>query len=346
MAIKISVIIPCYNVEKYIDTCMNSLLNQTIGLENLEIILVDDCSTDNTVEKLKEYEASYPENIMLILCEENGRQGTARNIGLQYTSGDYISYVDSDDWVRRDMYEILTGIIKETNCDVVQFTHNGFTKYEEDKPLGSISYETYDVDSIEKRRKLLLDGHIFNESCWRKIYKKSMLDEAQVKYAEKVSYEEPLFTYPLKFFVNRVCILDSPLYCYRYNEAGTTANYMQNPSKILEHLQVQMDVYNIVRSYDCYKYFKHEIDLYFIHTYFCEQFYFMKYRGFTFPLPLFKYSAKQLEATLPDWRNNPYLKTVGMAEEVTLLNLIDELKDVPDEKAQEIINNTQATLKE
>ena len=136
--LKISIIIPCYNVEKYIDKCMNSILNQTIGIENLEIILVDDKSTDNTVERLKQYEVAYPEQIMLILCEKNGRQGTARNIGMSYATGEYISFVDSDDWIRKDMYEILMTLIEETNADIVQFDFKPGEEGELDIPLETV----------------------------------------------------------------------------------------------------------------------------------------------------------------------------------------------------------------
>ena len=343
---KISIIIPCYNVFDYIDDCMNSILNQTIGIENLEIILVDDCSTDDTVSKLKEYEEKYPDNIMLILCEENGRQGSARNIGLSYASGEYISFVDSDDWVRKDMYEILTRIIAETDCDIVQFDYRGKTSYSDEPVISDYSYTLYDVSSENAKRKILLNSNIYNESCWRKIYRRDLLDASGVQYAEKVSYEEPLFTYPLKYFAKKICVSNQKLYYYRYNEAGTTANSMQKPSKILEHLSVQLAVFDFMRNTEYYNIYKEEIDLYFIHTYFCEQFYFLKYRGFTLPVALFKYSSEVLNKELPDWKKNPYLKDPSMKEEMKILSLIDELRNADDEKAQERIIEIQTELKE
>ena len=82
----ISIIVPCYNVELYIDRCFASLAAQTIGLDKLEIILVDDCSTDHTWEKLTAIEASYPESVMIIHSDENGHLGRARNIGMEYAT--------------------------------------------------------------------------------------------------------------------------------------------------------------------------------------------------------------------------------------------------------------------
>ena len=103
----ISVIIPCYNAAPYIHECLDSVLAQSVGLENLEIILIDDCSTDQTVSIIRSYEAKYPDNILLILSEKNGKQGYARNIGLKYATGDYVSFVDADDFIHPRMYEIL-----------------------------------------------------------------------------------------------------------------------------------------------------------------------------------------------------------------------------------------------
>jgi glycosyltransferase involved in cell wall biosynthesis len=104
---KISVIIPCYNVEAYIDRCLESVMSQTIGLEHLEVIAVNDASTDRTLEKLYQWERRFPENIMVITYEKNIRQGGARNIGLQYASGEYIGFVDADDWIDSAMYQKL-----------------------------------------------------------------------------------------------------------------------------------------------------------------------------------------------------------------------------------------------
>lgn len=101
----ISAIIPCYNVEKYIDRCLSSVVQQSIGMEHMQIILVNDASTDNTLEKLLLWETRYSDNILVITYEQNIRQGGARNIGLNYATGDYIGFVDSDDWIEPDMYD-------------------------------------------------------------------------------------------------------------------------------------------------------------------------------------------------------------------------------------------------
>ena len=94
----ISVIIPCYNVEKYIDRCLTSLERQTVGMNSLEIICLDDKSADGTLDKLHEWEKKYPDNICIVELPDNGRQGRARNIGLEYATCEWVAFIDSDDW--------------------------------------------------------------------------------------------------------------------------------------------------------------------------------------------------------------------------------------------------------
>ncbi len=114
----ISIIVPCYNVEKYIDRCVDSLVTQTVGLDEMEIILVNDASTDDTLSHLQKWEKLYPNNIMVITYETNLRQGGARNVGLSYARGEFIGFVDSDDWVEPQMYEFLLKGIEESGCDI------------------------------------------------------------------------------------------------------------------------------------------------------------------------------------------------------------------------------------
>lgn len=100
MCIEVSIIVPVYNVEKYLNRCIESLLNQTY--KNIEIILVNDASPDNSIAIMKEYEKKYPDIIKCIYLTKNVRQGGARNRGLKIAKGKFICFVDSDDWVDSD----------------------------------------------------------------------------------------------------------------------------------------------------------------------------------------------------------------------------------------------------
>lgn len=319
---KISVIIPCHNVENMVSECLDSIIAQTIGLEHLEIILVDDASTDDTVNVLKKYEEKYPDNIMLVLCEKNGRQGTARNIGLSYATGDFISFVDSDDWIHPDMYKVLADIMNKNECDVVQFRYME-TK---DKPeemhhaIDNIDYEI--VNYSYDRKKNLLNSQILNESCTTKLYRKSLIERANVRYAEGVAYEEPLFTYPLKFYVRKVAVTDAKLYYYRYNQKGTMLSYMNNPSTMVQHLQVQLNVYLRMLHSEFIKEYKDEIDLYFIHSFYTETFYFMSVRHMPMLATMLRYMFKVIETYVPDYMDNKYINLHGLEQERESLKLL------------------------
>ena len=322
---KISVIIPCYNVKDMVSECLDSIVAQTIGLEHLEIILIDDASADETVSVLKKYEEKYPDNIMLVLCEKNGRQGTARNIGLSYATGDFISFVDSDDWIHPDMYKVLVDIMNKNECDVVQFRYMETKDKPEEmsRAIDNIDYKI--VDYSCNRKEKLLNSQILNESCTTKLYRKSLIDCANVRYAEGVAYEEPMFTYPMKLYVNNVAVTETKLNYYRYNEKGTMLSYMNNPSTMVQHLQVQLNVYLTMLQSDFFNEYKDEIDLYFIHSFYAETFYFMAGRGMPMLAVMLRYMAKTVKEYVPDYRNNQYIGLQGVKDEMKSLELIDKL---------------------
>ncbi|HDV2009368.1 TPA: glycosyltransferase family 2 protein, partial [Escherichia coli] len=115
--LKVSVIVPVYNVKPYLNRCVKTLLAQT--LDNIEIILVDDCSTDGSGEVIKQLVIKHPDVVKAVFLEINSKQGAARNEGIKIARGEYISFVDSDDWVSTDMLKLLYEKAKETGADLV-----------------------------------------------------------------------------------------------------------------------------------------------------------------------------------------------------------------------------------
>ena len=170
---KVSVITPCYNVEEYIKTFLDSIVNQTIGTDNIELILIDDSSTDNTPEIIREYEQNYPDMILAIFNEVNIKQGTCRNIALDnYVSGEYFCFIDSDDAVPPYYLEYLYNTARLNNADVIQLKSSSDTNDIAASPA-MLTYDTFICDTTDKRKDFLLNPAIMTESCLCKFIKKN-----------------------------------------------------------------------------------------------------------------------------------------------------------------------------
>lgn len=176
---KISIIIPTFNIEKDIERAIGSLINQTIGFENLEVIIVDDCSTDNTKEIILSYEKEY-ENIKPIFLENNsGSAGKPRNIGIQYATSKYIMFLDNDDEYVNDACEILYDTIKENNANIVigSKTNNIYKPQQKQKINNTeISSEiiTQKINVLKNPERLYYPYTQYGGAMWCKIFKKNL----------------------------------------------------------------------------------------------------------------------------------------------------------------------------
>ena len=212
----ISIIIPCYNAVPYIDRCFASIAAQTIGLDKLEVILVDDCSTDNTWEKLTAIEAAYPESVMIIHCDENGHLGRARNIGMEYASAPYIGFIDADDWSEPDMYEKLYQKMTKHHCDIVMcrnWRDYGYSNQTLEPKSTGEQDRLFEIDSIEKRKTFLVCFSM-GAFAWDKLYTRDFLIQNRVFFPEELAYEDHFFATLLYLYAKRVYMLEERLYHY------------------------------------------------------------------------------------------------------------------------------------
>ncbi len=157
---KLSIIVPVYNMaaEGKLEYCLNSLVAQTIG--DYEIIAVDDCSTDDSWKILQDYQKRYPEKFCAIHSDVNQKQGGAKNIGMPAAQGEWIGFIDSDDWITPDFYERLIGKGEETGADMVGCDYH--MTGEHSMKVGQVVHnnrpEQTGVLNEEKYRSLILDG--------------------------------------------------------------------------------------------------------------------------------------------------------------------------------------------
>lgn len=310
---KVSVIIPCYNAEKYLDECLDSLQNQSIGMEYLEVILVNDASTDQTGAMLEAFEQKYPESVMVIHLEKNCKQGGARNIGLSYASGEYVVFLDADDFIEADFYEDLYRIATKYNTDIVQYpfwdvTYDQAGNVIKEVCTFQIRHKGYGEITNELERKQFLMGRIMPCGSQSKFYKRTFLLENGATFLEGVAFEEPSFVYPLLYTLERYYWYDIPKYHVRLHAQSTMQSYVRQKGKLYDHPYVQLRVYEQMReTAHTYNIYKEEIDYYFLFTFYYETIMFAAKGGLYLGYDYFQIMKESLSTILPDWKNNKYL---------------------------------------
>ncbi|MCM1387195.1 MAG: DUF4422 domain-containing protein [Bacillus sp. (in: Bacteria)] len=342
----ISIIIPCYNVEAYIDRCFQSILAQTIGFDKLEIILVDDCSTDHTWEKLRAIEASYPESVMIIHCDENGHQGTARNIGMEYASAPYIGFVDSDDWIEPDMYEKLYEKITIHHCDIAMcrnWRDYGFSPdFLEPKQTGEED-RIFQIDTIEKRKTFLACGSI-GYGVWDKLYTRELLLGNNIFFPEHLAYEDHFFSILLYFYAQKIYMLEERLYHYFVNPASTVLT--PNASHHFNILAVDTMMWAECERRGFLETYRKEIEYQFLCLCYLASLKMISLRLTQLPYDFFLQLKEETLKRVPDYHTNPYIKDYVTPLNQSLLGLLDypisetDLKTVCTSLRKNFIKNT------
>ncbi len=211
---KISVIIPIYNVEKYLPQCLDSIINQTYT--NLEIILVNDGSTDSSPKICDEYAAKDPR--IKVIHKKNGGLSDARNAGYQEVTGDYLAFVDSDDMVALDLYNNLLETAVFYNADIVEC---GFVKFIDEKDLQKLSSQnTADEFGTEEALELLMKEEL-KQVVWNKIYKKEVVNS--FLFEKGKIHEDEFWTYKIFARAKKIVKLSTPLYFYRQQNESIMA---------------------------------------------------------------------------------------------------------------------------
>lgn len=207
--IKISIIIPVYNVAKYLRRCLDSCVNQT--MEEIEIIVVNDCSPDPLdTEIMREYEARYPQKIRCIWHSENKKQGGARNTGIAASRGEYLNFMDSDDFIEADMCEKLYTMAKENDADYV------YCDYYEVRGTNKKRIHRYTELDAENESTLYL--YLIS---WGSVIKREIFIQNNLKFIEGLPMSEDVsITYLMLMLANKVVKLHEALYIHCINQEG------------------------------------------------------------------------------------------------------------------------------
>lgn len=313
---QISVIIPCYNAAPFIDRCVESLLNQSIGLDNLELIFVNDASTDNTLDILLQYEKQYENDIMVINCEQNGKQGTARNIGMQYASCDYIGFIDADDWIDFTMYEKLYQKAINLNCDMVGCLCDRISDSDSVAPAKNNGHDRHFIITNDHERKNFFSNGI-GPHVVCKIYKKSVIFDNHIFFPEGLVYEDNYWGCLINYYVNSAYMIDEVLYHWYVNPASTSME--RNQIKHFDRLTIEEMKIQAYKERGLYERFYSQIAKEFMQLYYFNTLHTIFTRFDEFPVEYFRQMQRNIKKYVPDYATIcPYTDKGSL-----LLQLID-----------------------
>lgn len=274
---KISIVVPIYNVENYLNKCINSLLEQTY--KKIEIILVNDGSTDSSstiCEKYKIYD-----NRIKIVHKKNGGLSDARNIGIEKSEGDYILFVDSDDYIDKDSCEKFINILKNKTADII----TGNARKIQNKISSLIQYSQSEFSlsmSGEKFLKKELKNGTMHMAVWLNLYKREFLINKNLKFKKGLLHEDEEFT--PRAFLKATSVISTKILFYNYvvrtNSITTTKNLEKNAYDILKICTELHKIYILVEDKELNQLLRDNLVTKYLYAFQIGKFYKKKYQGF------------------------------------------------------------------
>lgn len=308
---KISVIIPCYNVSMFLDRCMESLEKQTIGMENLEIILINDASKDATLGKILLWEMKYPESIIVIPLEENVMQGAARNIARGYCSAEYIAYLDADDWLLPNALEKIYRVARQNNAEIVNYlSRKTYVGPDEDDPStkSGIPDRFVEIHSPQERIDFFMKDCPLLRGCWDKLFRRDFVEEHNLLFAEGVFDEESLFTTPAYLHFKRIYLLNEYLHRYFQNPISSTYNLMRDMKRRDDNMKTWEATYWTIKN-DGSLDENHELaEWFFVINYFIRSLVFATGRNIPYDLETVKHMQSVVHEWFPNYMENKSLR--------------------------------------
>lgn len=296
MSKKVSIIVPVYGVEEWLARCLHSLVNQT--LKDIEIIVVNDGSPDDSQRIIDEYVKKYPD-LVFGYKKENGGLSDARNYGMKYATGEYLAFVDSDDYVDLTMYEKLYNKAMEEESDAVVCAY-------------------YKVNENKQTRKSAQKGtmHLFGKNirenpsmlitlapyAWNKLIRRSVFEKSGITFPKGIIFEDICTMYPVLLHCNKVSKVDEELYYYIDEREGSILNtYSPKKMQILDSFEILND--RFIEAGEFERFHDQLVTLNLRHTYF--RFYeFHLYKKRSFQFKFIHRAFKQFKKYFPDWREN------------------------------------------
>ncbi len=314
---KLSVIVPVYNMaaEGKLEYCLDSLVRQTV--EDMEIIAVNDASTDNSLEVLKLYEQRFPGRVRVLTYPVNRRQGGAKNEGLKAAEGEWIGFIDSDDWVVPDYYSRLLARAEETGADMVGCDYSLVSEHtlQTGKVVRNNEPEQTGVLDEERHRRLILRPG----SMVVKIYRASVIRENHLCFPEGIFYEDncagPLWSLYFKRFER----VEEPLYFYYQHQVSTVHRITEE--RCLDRMRAMELFYEECRERGFLEKYRPEIEYRFAELYYVVTL-FSYMQGVRHPkLSFVRGLRRGLEERFPEFEKSAYYQELTGQEEKSLIAL-------------------------
>lgn len=314
---RLSIIVPVYNMagDGKLQFCMDSLIGQTIS--DYEIIAVNDASTDNSLDILREYENRYPEKVKVFTYPDNKRQGGAKNVGLEHARGEWTGFIDSDDWVTPDFYEKLLCCAEKTGADMVGCNYSLVSEHSFE--VGQIQQiNTFDQTGKldkERHKKLL----IHPGSMVVKIYKNEVIQKNHLRFPEGIFYEDNCAGPFWSLFFTHFEKVEEPLYYY-YQHNTSTVHHV-SVEKCFDRMRAMEYFYDCCMEKGFDKDYPQEVAYCFVRLFYVNTL-FTYMQGVKHPkLDFVKKMRKNTEARFPEFRQNTYYNQYVGQEEKSLIEM-------------------------
>ena len=256
--IKVSVIVPVYNGEKYIRRCLASLFRQT--LNDIEVIVIDDGSTDTTAEIVLECQKSYMSSLQFYKNNENVGLGSSRNVGLQYAQGEYVIFVDADDWVEPEYCERLYSKARENGADIV---YCGYVSESEKGDVISkfVPLHSDGEMSVPFAKEVFCDNLHSTISYWSQLVKREIYTETGFRCLDGANYDEDYILLCLPFICEKIAVVDKPLYHWIQREESMSNAKI---SHVNDRIKVANEVVKMAQLLEVFEGYKEEWEYYYV----------------------------------------------------------------------------------
>lgn len=311
----ISVVIPVYNVERFLQDCIDSLINQTF--QEIEFIFVNDASTDNSLEILRANQRKYPTKIKIYDSKKNLKQGGARNIGVSLSSGCFIGFVDSDDMVSPTMYETLYREIVDKNCDVAFVQYANVPEKASMTTVNAVRNELIPLISwgsllsfngkelSVSDRTALLATPIGGTYCG--LWKRELLLDNKVFFPEHLKYEDNYWISLVRCYIEKITFIQEIHYYYRENSTSTT--HLKNDIHQFDRRKIELMLLDELKRRNLFERYYPAWEYTFITRYVFNSFSMYCDRFKEVPYNQIKQLVRDLKETFPHWRQNRFYRS-------------------------------------